>query len=200
MGRDHGGKVQLWGMVAISLVAGLLFACSGQTRLMGTDLKRQAAPDFHLRDGSGQAYTLSQFKGKAVVLTFLYTHCPDYCPLTAELLRHADESAGHPKNAVYLAVSVDPTGDTPKSVATFNAQHHLDELGERWHYLIGSLPELESVWHSYYVDASPEVGVNGGGHSSVLFFIDRQGNERSLSEIDASAESIARNVLILTKS
>src|SRR5712692_10200907 len=92
-------------------------------KLTGTVLGKEPASGFQLRDSSGQGYELAQFRGNVVVLTFFYTHCPDQCPLTAESLRHADEAAGHPKDVVYVAVSVDPAGDTPDSIAKFSRDH-----------------------------------------------------------------------------
>src|SRR5215467_5160741 len=52
------------------------------SNLQGTNLGSTPAPNFQLEDQFGNATSLAQFKGKPVVLTFLYTHCPDVCPLT----------------------------------------------------------------------------------------------------------------------
>src|SRR6266705_3576955 len=62
---------------------------TSQSGLQGTNLEGVPAPDFHLKDQLGKPISLSQFKGKPVVLTFLYTHCPDVCPLTADKLHVA---------------------------------------------------------------------------------------------------------------
>jgi cytochrome oxidase Cu insertion factor (SCO1/SenC/PrrC family) len=182
----------------------VLTSCQTAPKLAGTNLGAEPAPDFQLRDTTGNAITLDQFRGKVVVLTFLYTRCTDYCPLTAELLRHADAAAGHPRNVEYVAVSVDPAGDTPESIAAFNQEHHMDELGDRWHYLVGSPAELAGVWKSYYIGVA--TGASGGslppgeaGHSSALYFIDPRGNRRLLTELDVAAEDIARNELALAK-
>lgn len=189
-----------WWMVALVMACLVLAAgCSSSPKLDGTNLNGRVAPDFHLRDSSGQAYALDQFRGKAVVLTFLYTNCTDTCPLTAELLRHADEAAGHPKDVVYLAVSVDPIGDTPANVAAFNAKHQMQELGDRWHYLVGSRQELENVWHNYFLFVPAELGGSAPDHTAVMYFIDRGGHMRTLSGIDMTAEALARNELLLAK-
>src|SRR5438046_6410395 len=71
------------------LVAILIVACAPAT-LAGTDLGATNAPDFTLTDGlSGRAITLSGQRGQIVALTFLYTNCPDVCPLTATQFRAA---------------------------------------------------------------------------------------------------------------
>jgi hypothetical protein len=78
------------------------------------------APNFALRDQDGQTVELSRLRGKAVLLTFLYTHCPDACPLTAVRLNRALAALGPERTRVrVLAVSVDPHGDTRQAVAGF---------------------------------------------------------------------------------
>jgi protein SCO1/2 len=171
-----------------------------QPKLTGTDLGKEMAPNFHLRDAGGQGYSLDQFRGKVVVLAFLYTHCTDVCPLTAEILRHADDAAANRPDVVYLAVSVDPIGDTPESIATFNQTHHLDELGDRWHYLVGSLPELEAVWKSYYIYAPTGEDLPAGtNHTSGVFFVDKHGMRRVYASLPLRPEDVARNELLLVR-
>jgi protein SCO1/2 len=61
-------------------------ACASSAPLKGTDLGKASAPDFRLTDQSGRAVSFAGRRGRVVVLTFLYTHCPDECPLIAEKL------------------------------------------------------------------------------------------------------------------
>ena len=73
-------------------IAALLVASCAAPTLVGTQITPTAAPDFTLTDGiSGKPITLSAQRGKIVVLAFLYTHCPDVCPLTAERFRMAQQ-------------------------------------------------------------------------------------------------------------
>src|SRR5581483_2520527 len=60
----------------------------------GTDLGKTPAPNFTLVDQQGQQVSLAQFRGQPVVLTFLYTHCPDACPLIADQIRQATDQLG----------------------------------------------------------------------------------------------------------
>src|SRR6185312_7662043 len=62
--------------------------------LRGTDLDGVPAPGFTLTDQCGKQVSLSPFKGKPVVVTFMYTHCPDVCPLIAEKLRTVMQGLG----------------------------------------------------------------------------------------------------------
>lgn len=111
--------------------------------LQGTDLGSTAAPDFRLTDQFGKQISLSQFRGEPVILTFLYAHCPDVCPLTAETLHATQLQLGKDASHVMmLAISVDPKGDTQAAVQNFSAEH---KLTSNWHYLIGTQSELAPV-------------------------------------------------------
>jgi protein SCO1/2 len=114
------------------------------------------APEIALRNYTGEPVRLSQFRGKAVLLTFIYDHCPDTCPLIVSRLHTALQMLGHNADKVQVvAVSVDPAGDTPKTVRAFLAKREM--LG-RMDYLLGSLRELAPVWQKYAiaVEATPE--------------------------------------------
>ena len=98
------------------------------SNLQGTDLGGIPAPDFRLKDQFGNSISLAQFKGKPVVFTFLYTHCPDVCPLTAEKIHTTMQSLG--SNAAHiavLAVSMDPKGDTATAAQNFAKVHKLGD-------------------------------------------------------------------------
>src|SRR6266571_3643239 len=96
--------------------------------LQGTDLGGTPAPDFRLTDQFGKPISLSEFKGKPVILTFLYTHCPDQCPLTAEKLHAVMQNLGSDAQRVtMLAVSTDPKGDTTVAALKFSQAHRLQD-------------------------------------------------------------------------
>ena len=71
------------------------------------------APDFELRDEQGKPVSMRSLRGEPVVVTFLYSHCQDTCPITAQTIRGALDDLGHDVPAV--AISVDPPNDTPAS-------------------------------------------------------------------------------------
>ena len=84
------------------------------------------APDFALRNSNGQLVRLSQYRGKAVMLTFIYSHCPDVCPLIVGNLRAAIRQMGPAASKMQvIAVSVDPKGDTAAYVNKFIAAHDM---------------------------------------------------------------------------
>ena len=168
--------VALWGLHNNTNGASATTPNSGQSGLQGTDLGSQTAPDFHLKDQFGKPISLSQFQGKPVVLTFLYTHCPDVCPLTAEKLHAVQLQLG--KNAarvMMLAVSVDPVGDTQAAALSFSQAH---KLNDNWHYLIGAKDQLAPVWNAYSVYTQPITSSTQMTHTSAIYVIDKEGRER----------------------
>ena len=168
---------------------------TSQSGLQGTDLGSVAAPDFQLKDQFGNPISLAQFKGKPVVLTFLYTHCPDVCPLTAEKLRVSMQNlGGDAQHVAVLAVSMDPKGDTAAAAQTFSRAH---KLGNYFHFLIGAHDELAPVWASYSVDAQAATSSGTVSHSSAIYVIDKLGRERVLFDNDFSPVQLSADLRIL---
>ncbi len=165
------------------------------SNLQGTNLGSTPAPDFHLKDQFGKAISLAQFKGKPVVLTFLYTHCPDVCPLTAEKIHTTMQSLGSDaQHIAVLAVSMDPKGDTAATAQNFASTH---KLGDYFYYLIGTHSELAPIWASYSVDAQAATSSGIVDHSSAIYVIDKQGNERALLDNGFSPSQLASDLKIL---
>ena len=78
------------------------------------------APDFSLRNQDGERVSMRALRGRPVVVTFLYTHCEDTCPIQAHTVRGALDELGHDLPA--LAVAVDPPRDTAESAQAFLAE------------------------------------------------------------------------------
>jgi protein SCO1 len=119
-------------------------------------LPAKQAPAIELRNYLGKRVTLAEYRGKAVLVTFLYANCPDVCPLIASNLRVALNLLGKRASQVQvIAVSVDPRGDTPAAVARFVRAH---EMVGRMQYLIGSSSELARTWKAWSVGSKREAG------------------------------------------
>ena len=177
----------------------LLASCTQPaTRLSGTELDRGEAPDFTLTDGlTGQTVTLSSLRGNVVAMAFLYTHCPDVCPLTAAQFRAAQRSLGADASHVrFVAVSVDPDGDTPADVRTFSAAH---ELSTNWHYLIGARPQLQAVWSLYGVGAFNAPMGMSVAHNDAIYVIDAKGREREIVHSDVALKDLVADLRALMK-
>ena len=140
------------------------------------------APPLKLKNSLGQPVNLQHYRGKAVLVTFIYDHCPDVCPLIVSNLHTAQNELGpEAKKLQIVAVSVDPKGDTPKTVKAFLAAH---QMTGRMQYLIGSRPQLENVWSDWGIvsKASPSaknpdavehsaeiLGISGSGKITTLY-------------------------------
>lgn len=138
------------------------------------------APALSLRNYLGERVNINNYRGKAVLVTFLYTHCPDVCPLITANLRVAQKEMGAKTAAKeqIIAVSVDPRGDTPQTVAAFLKLHGMTG---RMKYLIGSPKELGKVWQAWGVgserDAQQPDIVN---HSALVYGVDASGKMRTV--------------------
>ncbi|MDN7736304.1 MULTISPECIES: SCO family protein [Burkholderia] len=106
------------------LLAGGLAGCDQQPAFQNLDItgNTQFGKDFSLPDSSGKLRTLADFKGRAVVLFFGYTHCPDVCPTTlAELAQAMQQLGPEAKRVQVLLVTVDPERDTAPLLAQYVA-------------------------------------------------------------------------------
>jgi protein SCO1/2 len=153
------------------------------------------APDFELRDSLGHMVRLSAYRGRAVLLTFIYDHCPDVCPLIVGNLHNALVQLGGQANRVQvIAVSVDPRGDTPKTVKTFLRAH---EMTGRMAYLIGSKRRLTPVWKEWHVAVEASPDRREVGHSAFVYGITGSGKVSALYPADFKPAWIKHDVPIL---
>lgn len=149
-------------------------------------LEGTAAPDFHLTDQFGAPLSLSALRGRVVVLTFLYSHCPDICSVTLSKFGIVHRMLGGSADDVaFLAITVDPARDDPVQLRRYlNAQG----LTQRAHFLTGDAATLIPVWASYQITvvqgaaASATVAPESYEviHSDRIYVIDRDGCLRSL--------------------
>jgi protein SCO1/2 len=132
-------------------------------------------PDFSLTDQSHQAVTLSQFTGKVVALTFIYTRCPlpDYCFRLSnnfgQLQKRFRSRMG--SDLVLLSVVIDPAHDQPAALQDYA---HIWKADPRaWHFLTGSLPQIEQLARGFDMNFYPDEAVFV--HSFHTVVIDREG-------------------------
>jgi protein SCO1 len=178
------------------LLALIVGACAPTAPLTGTDLGATDAPDFTLTDGvSGRAVTLSAQRGQVVALTFLYTNCPDVCPLTATRFRSSQtELQGDAGRVTFIAVSVDPDRDTPQAVQAFSSAH---ALASNWFYLVGGRAQLAPVWAAYGIGV--QAGSSTVTHNDAVYLIDAKGRERVLLHSEDLATDLTNDLRALLK-
>ena len=134
------------------------------------------APQIVLHDQDGKLFKLSSLRGKAVYLTFVYSHCPDVCPLMMNALGAAKRSLEDPGSMRIVAVSVDPKGDTPKAVKEFLRGR---QLTGKVTWLLGTKAQLSPVWSAYNILAKsvPQTPAIIE-HVSLIYGIDAKGRIR----------------------
>ncbi|MGI8580189.1 MAG: SCO family protein [Solirubrobacteraceae bacterium] len=147
--------------------------------------------DFHLRDQDGRTANPREYRGRPVIVTFLYTTCRDTCPLTAQQIAGAMDLLGHSVPA--LAVSVDPKGDTPALAKKFLVKQRIDG---RMRFLLGRATELQPVWREFGVAPQrPEAE-----HSVAVVVLDAEGRQRfGFGSDDLTPDGLARDVRALER-
>jgi protein SCO1/2 len=149
--------------------------------------------DFTLTNQRGQRVSLSAYRGKVVVLAFLFSKCRT-CVLVADQVRGAlDEVEGTP-GVVTIFVSTDPHTDTRASVSRFLSETSLSGHVE---YLTGTAQELQPIWRAYAIPPV-SVGKYASEEGSTVLLIDRNGAERvgfGLEQI--TPESLAHDIRLL---
>ena len=123
-----------------------------------------AVPDFHLLNQSDRTIHLDQFKGKVVLLTFVYTRCPlaDFCPRMSHNFADIDKAlAAEP--ALYnqthlLSVSFDPAYDTPKVLRSYGGAYtgrYTNEKFTHWDFAAPSDKDLPALTQFFNVGVTP---------------------------------------------
>lgn len=136
----------------------------------------KAAPDFTLTDQTGTQIRLSQFRGKIVLMNFIYTHCVDVCPITtaalAQVQRELIQRGWWVKDFVFISVTTDPARDTPPVLSAYARKYHADFAG--WHFLTGNLQTVQHVHRLYGIQVRPaEKGLQE--HYLPTFVMNRSG-------------------------
>jgi protein SCO1/2 len=151
-------------------------------------------PDFALRDQDGRLVRSAELRGKVTLLTFLDTQCTEACPIIASQIARTldlltpDERA----QVAAIAISADPTGDTPASIRTFlrrnRAERHL-------RYLSGPEDRLRPIWEAAQVLPSIDTG-DDDTHSAPVRVYGRDARWIATQHVgaDLSQENLAHDI------
>jgi protein SCO1/2 len=183
-------------VAALALAVLALAGCGGtKVSFEGTALSPPvAAPSFTLHDQAGAEVSLAGEQGHYVVVTFLYTHCPDVCPVIAGTLNRVLQTpAARSAGLRALAISVDPNGDTPAAVRMFVREHRLVPA---FRYLTGTRAELRQVWKAFNVAAMAGPG-GTVTHSTFEILIDPEGRERLIYDSQVTAAALVHDLSAL---
>jgi protein SCO1 len=177
-------------------LAALIWAApsSGQSGPPPFPVIGRAAPDFTLTDQQGGRVRLGQFRGRLVLLNFIYTNCTDVCPITTATLTRVQNGliarGWWTRDVVFLTVTTDPARDTTAVLATYAKRYRADARG--WHFLTGDLPTLRKVYRAYGISVRP----NGAAqeHDLPTFVINRQGTVLGAYGLGFESEDVLRDL------
>jgi protein SCO1/2 len=187
-------------LLALGLAAGLLAAGCGpsapsfrSTDITGASFGRELA----LRDHTGRGRTLADFRGKAVVIFFGFTQCPDVCPTALSMLVEAKRQLGDEGARVQgLFVTIDPERDTPQLLASYVPAFDPTFLG-----LYGDAAATERVAKEFKViyrkvpGSTPETYTMD--HSAGMYVFDPQGRLRLYVRHERIGEDLAPDLRTL---
>ena len=131
-------------------------------------------PDFSLTDQKGEPFGFKTLRGKIVLLTFVYTTCPDVCPLVTVSMRSVqkDLSPKERESVYLLSVTTDPEIDEPEILRSYGERHRVDFTN--WSLLTGSIQQLTLVWKAFGIKMLKKArGLVS--HTSLTALMDKKG-------------------------
>ena len=144
-----------------------------------------AVPALQMQDQDGQPFTERELRGKVAIVSFMFTSCPDVCPiLTTQLSGLRTELLAQRPQVQFVSISVDPEKDTPAVLKEFAKKHNADQPD--WRFLTGKLADLKAVVVQGFKqsldrgDGSP----HGIMHGSHVVLVDPKGMIRGFYRSD----------------
>ena len=130
--------------------------------------------DFSLMDQEGKPFRFQSLKGKVVLVSFIYTTCPDVCPLITTSMRLVQEGLrpSERRPVFFLSITTDPEVDTPEVLRSYAGRYKVDL--SNWSFITGDLKPLIPVWKAFGVKVERKARglIN---HTSLTGLIDRKG-------------------------
>ncbi|MGB8954478.1 MAG: SCO family protein, partial [Tumebacillaceae bacterium] len=152
-------KKKSWVISALAAVvvlgAGLWYFTSGSSLPV-----LSAAPTYTLENLDGKKVTSDDFKGKVRLVEFMYTNCPDICPMTTanmvQLQKMLKEEDMFGKDVQFVSVTFDPKRDTPDVLKAYQETMGIDSSG--WTFLRGDEQEVAKLMEQFgaYVEKQPD--------------------------------------------
>ena len=189
-------------LAPILLVLGLFFGCGdaskGQARFTNTDITgADFARDFDLTSHRGGRVSLTDFKGKVVIVFFGFMHCPDICPTTlTELNSLMDKLGKDAQDVQVLFITVDPERDKLDNLGPYMEVFNPNFLG-----LWGTPDEIEAVTKEFKIIYQKVPGVTPNNysvdHSAGTYIFDKSGKVRLFVTYGADVEALTNDVRLL---
>jgi protein SCO1/2 len=185
-------------LLVLLLGCGLLWACEPEPELP----RLAELPAFSLVDQRGEPFDSKALSGRVWIANFIFTSCPDICPLLTDQLRGVrEELTGKGAAVHYVSFSVDPKNDTPEVLMAYSrgrGASHPD-----WHFLTGSLEDVKATVKGGFkqaMDPMPDEPTNIM-HGSHFVLVDGGGYVRGYYRTQGEGlESLVRDAARLAQS
>jgi len=181
-------------LVVLALFAWFVLPRLRPYQFNGTPIQSvMPASDFTLTSAAGPV-SLSDYRGKLVLLYFGYTFCPDVCPTTlSDVNRALDQLGDKAEDVRLIMVSVDPARDTPEKLTEY-----VEFFNPKFVGVTGTDDEVRSVATLYgiWYEAHEEEGASGYlvDHTATLNVIDKEGHLKLLIGYGTGADAIAADL------
>ena len=186
-------SARCWSIITFSLA---LAACGGGAKFKSTDITGvDYGKSLELADTSGRVRQLQDFRGKAVVLFFGFTHCPDVCPTTLADLAGVMKALGPDADRVQvLFVTVDPERDTPQDL-----DRYVHAFDPRFIALRGDPAATQRVAKEFkiYYEKRKQGDTYTVDHSAQSYVIDPEGRLRLLVRHDRLTEDLPHDLRVI---
>jgi cytochrome oxidase Cu insertion factor (SCO1/SenC/PrrC family) len=160
---------------------------------LGSPVGNEAAPDIKLVNQFGQPMSLSQFRGRVVILAFADSECTTVCPLTTQSMVMAKELLGKAGDSVQLlGVDANPNAIKVSDVMAYSRAH---SMVNQWDFLTGSSAQLKAVWKAYNIQVAIEAGQID--HTPALYVVNQQGRLEKLYLTAMAYSSVSQSAQVL---
>ena len=178
----------LWGLLIVfiaGLVGAVLWTRQGGRLRQGTGSERPleglgvfgGVPDFSLVERSGRRMELTDLLGRIWIANFIYTHCPDSCPLQSAQMKELQTEFSDEKNLRLVSITVDPRRDSTEVLVEYAGRFQADP--ERWFFLTGEQGAIyrlaQEGFHLGAVEIPSEKRISSGAthaHSPRFVLVD----------------------------
>lgn len=158
--------------------------------------KDTPARDFTLTDQNGQPLKLSDLRGRAVLLFFGYTHCPDICPLSMGEFKTVKKALGdRAEDVAFVMISLDPARDTPEVL-----KRYVEAFDPAFIGLTGDENAVRSASADYGVQYEQQKPPGTAAtyliaHTAFSYLLDQEGRWRRTYPFQTPAEMVARDIV-----
>jgi cytochrome oxidase Cu insertion factor (SCO1/SenC/PrrC family) len=162
---------------------------------LGSSLGGTPAPDFRLNNQFGQPMSLSQFRGKVIILAFADSECTTVCPLTTVSMLEAKQLLGAAGDHVQLlGIDANPQATSVSDVLAYSRAHG---MVNQWDFLTGSSAKLRATWSAFHIAVQIQKGQID--HTPALYVIDQRGREQKIYLTQMAYSSITQSAEVLAK-